>query len=187
MKEEPDTSTKVKQEYPVTRGNTNSSQGGKVLSRDSRHSTRNSAAAAVENIKAGNIQLGHKPQVSCARLTVYTGKEGEEKIYKSDDEISVDEHKTEMPVEPPVEHPRCMIVSSQSYKHPQTAKCGRVKTLMSQLNTPCELSNFKAGDTEKMSTEIIEEQSYFISYLMLRSKHLTLNTRIGWWHRGCWI
>ena len=77
------------------------------------------------------IQLGHKPQVSCTRLTVYKEKEGEEKIYESDDEISVDEHKTKVPVEPPVEHPRCMIASSQPYKNPQTMKHGKVKTPMS--------------------------------------------------------
>ena len=64
VKEEPATSSKVKQEFvvsqgektPVTQGSTNSSKGGKVPNKGSRCSTRNSAAAAVENIKAGNIQ-----------------------------------------------------------------------------------------------------------------------------------
>ena len=106
VKEEPGTSSKVKQEFvvsqgektPVMQGSTNSSRGGKVSAKGSRCSTRNSAAAAVENIKAGNIQLGCKAQVSCARLTVYTGKECGQKIYKSEDEISVDNQKTAVPV-----------------------------------------------------------------------------------------
>ena len=117
VKEEPGTSSKVEQEFvvsqgeknPVARGSTNSSRGGKVPAKGSRYSTRNSAAAAVENIKAGNIQLGHKVQVSCARLTVYTRKECGQKIYESEDEISVDNQKTEAPVEQPAEHLTCMM------------------------------------------------------------------------------
>ena len=173
VKEEPATSSKVKQEFvvsqgektPVTRGSTNSSRGGKVPAKGSRCSMRNSAAAAVENIKAGNIQLGHKPQVSCARLTVYTGKECDQKIYESQDEISVDNQKTEVPVEQPAEQPRCMMTSTEHYKHPQTAKCGRVEAPMSRLDTPCVLSNSKVDDTERRSTEIVEEQSYITNII----------------------
>ena len=68
--------------------------------------------------------------------------------------------KTEVPVEQPAEHLTCMMVSTEHYKHPQTAKCGRVKAPMSQLDTPYVLSNFKVDDTERRSTEIVEEQSY---------------------------
>ena len=85
----------------------------------------------MENIKAGNIQLGCKPQVSCARLIVYTRKECGQKIYESEDEISVDNQKTEVPVEQPAEHPTCMMASIEHYKCPQTANHGRVKAPMS--------------------------------------------------------
>ena len=173
VKEEPGTSSKVKQEFvvsqgektPVMQGSTNSSRGSKVPAMGSRCSTRNSAAAAVENIKAGNIQLGCKAQVSCARLTVYAGKECGQKIYESEDEISVDNQNTEVPVEQPAEHLMCMMPSTEHYKRPQTAKRGRVKGPMSRLDTPCVLSNFKVDDTERRSTENVEEQSYITNII----------------------
>ena len=81
------------------------------------------------------------------------------------DEISVDNQKTEVPVEQPAEHLTCMMASTEYYKCPQTAKHGRVKAPMSRLDTPCVLSNFKVDDTERRSTEVVEEQSYITNII----------------------
>ena len=73
----------------------------------------------------------------------------------------INEQKTETPIE----QPRCMMASTEHYKCPQTVKHGRVKAPMSQLDTPRVLSNFKVDDTQRRSTEIVEEQSYITNII----------------------
>ena len=142
--------------------------GGKPIS-GGRRSTRNSVEAAMNNIKAGNIQLGtHAPTVSCQCLVVYTGGPVSQEIYESDDEslhksdsVSNTVSDGQSSASTDVHQERCMLPQSSSpypYRQPQTARRGRVKMPMTRLNTPRELGKFKTNVTP--ASEQTEEQMY---------------------------
>ena len=149
----------------------------KVFSRSScrgktprgRRSSRNSAMAAIQQMKAGNIQLSARPPVvSCECLMVYSGPAGDtggKAIYKSDYDTKSDV-KTDVKSDvmsddsTSVLAEMCMMPSScYPYKCLQTAKRGHVKTPMTRLNTLRELSNLKNNDVAKVHEET-EEQKY---------------------------
>ena len=125
--------------------------------------------AAIQQMKAGNIQLGACPAVvSCARLVVYSGPASDKSgtaIYKSDADMKSDV-KTDVKSDvmsddsTSVLPERCMVSSScYPYKCLQTAKRGCVKTPMTRLNTPHKLSNLKNPDVAKVHEER-QEQKY---------------------------
>ena len=131
--------------------------GGKPIP-GGRQSTRNSVEAAMNKIKADNIQLGtHAPTVSCQCLVVSTGGPVSQEIYKSDDEsvhksdsVSNTVSDGQSPASTDVHQERCMVPQYSSpypYRQPQTARRGRVKMPMTRLNTPHELGKFKTDVT----------------------------------------
>lgn len=143
-------------------------QGAEPIS-GGRRSTRNSAAAAMNKIKAGNIQLGTRaPTVSCTRLVVFSGGSVNKEIYETDDDsvhksdiVSSTMSDSQSTASIDLQQNRCMVPQSSLqhlYRRPQTARRGRAKTPMSRLNRPREISKFKTDVTPKI--EHTEEQRY---------------------------
>ena len=165
-----------------------SSHGGKTLR--GRRSSRNSAMAAIQQMKAGNIQLGTcSPVVSCERLILYSGPAsdiGGKAIYESDDDTESDV-KTDVKSDvtsddlTSVLPEMCMVPSScYPYKCLQTAKRDHVKTPMTRLNTPCKLSNLKNNDVTKVHEET-EEQKYVSNIIVPDAEIETSDTGYDDW------
>ena len=165
-----------------------SSRGGKTPR--GRRSSRNSAMAAIQQMKAGNIQLGACPAVVlCACLVVYSDPASDKSgtaIYESDADTKSDV-KTDVKSDvmsddsTSVLPERCMVPSScYPYKCLQTAKRGCVKTPMTRLNTPHELSNLKNPDVAKVHEET-QEQKYVSNIIVSDAEIETSDTGYDDW------
>ena len=164
-----------------------SSRGGKTPR--GRRSSRNSSMAAIQQMKAGNIQIGtHPAVVLCAHLVVYSGPASDKRgtaIYKSDADMKSDvktDVKSDVTSDDSSVLPeRCMVPSScYPYKCLQTAKRGHVKTPMTRLNTPCELSNLKNPDVSKVHEET-QEQKYVTNIIVPDAEIETSDTGYDDW------
>ena len=75
---------------------------------------------------------------------------------------------------------RCMVPPSHLYKCPQTARRGRVKTLMTRLDSLCDLGNLKHHNVAE-KTEETKEQKYVSNIITPDAEIETSDTAYDDW------